>query len=242
MGLAELGPGRAALAIALLWDDIKAVRIAAARLLAAVPRAQLPAAAQERLEAGIDEYIAAQTFNAERPESQVNLGGLYADLKRPGEAEAAYREAIRLQPEFIPAYVNLAQFFSNAGRESEAEGILRADSSASPRTAALNHALGLSLIRQKRLDDSPAAPGQRRRQGPRQARYAYVYAIALQSAGRMDEALTVLDAGQRAPPGRRGHPDRPGDLQPRGRSPGGRTGLCPPAPGPGPGRPQRRRP
>jgi tetratricopeptide (TPR) repeat protein len=200
-GLAELGPGRAALAIALLWDDTKAVRIAAARLLAAFPPAQLPAAAQERLEAGLNEYIAAQTFNAERPESQVNLGGLYADLKRPGDAEVAYREAIRLQPRFIPAYVNLAQFFSSAGRESEADGTLRAGLEASPEEASLNHALGLSLIRQKRPDLALPHLASAASKAPEQARYTYVYGIALQSAGRLDEALAALDAASARHPG-----------------------------------------
>jgi tetratricopeptide (TPR) repeat protein len=199
--LADLGPGPAALAIALLWDETLAVRIAAARILAVVPRAQLPPAAQERLEAGLNEYIAAQTFSADRPESQVNLGGLYADLKRPGDAEAAYREAIRLQPKFIPAYVNLAQFFSNAGRELEADGVLRAGIATNPEDAALDHALGLSLIRQKHQDLALPHLASAAAKAPDQARYPYVYGIALQSAGRVDEALKVLDAASARHPG-----------------------------------------
>ena len=135
-GLDALGPRAAALAIAPLWDDLRVIRIEAARGLAALPQAQVPEAVRERLAAGIDEYVAAQAFNAERPETQVNLAGLYADLKRPGEAEAAYREAIRLQPDFIPAYANLAQFMSSAGRETEAEGVLRSGLDRHPQAAA----------------------------------------------------------------------------------------------------------
>src|SRR4029077_2452684 len=59
--------------------------------------------------------------------------------------------------------------------------------------AMARHALGLSLIRQRRLD---AALEQLRRASelePTSARYGYVYAVALQSAGRPQEASRVAD-------------------------------------------------
>lgn len=200
-GVDALGARTSALAIGSLWDDRLALRIEAARILAGFPKAQLPDAAKERLAAGVRDYVAAQGFNAERPEAQVNLGGLYAGLKRPGDAEAAYREAIRLQPEFIPAYANLAQFFSDAGRETEAEGTLRAGLERQPKAAALNHALGLSLVRQKRLDQALPLLAEASIQDRDNARYAYVYAVALQSTGHLDEALAVLAGASDRHPG-----------------------------------------
>jgi tetratricopeptide (TPR) repeat protein len=200
-GVEALGPRGTALAIAPLWDDLRAIRIEAARQVAGIPQAQLPEAARESLAAGINEYVAAQTFNAERPEAQVNLAGLYADLKRPGEAEAAYREAIRLQPDFIPAYANLAQFLSGAGRETEAEGVLHSGLKRHPKAATLTHALGLSLVRQKRLDEALSRLADAAGQDPDNARYPYVYAVALQSAGRLDEALGVLAQATERHPG-----------------------------------------
>ena len=199
-GVEAFASGASALAIAPLWDDLGAIRIEAARQVASIPQVQLPEAARERLAAGIGEYVAVQTFNAERPESQVNLAGLYADLKRPGEAEAAYREAIRLQPDFIPAYANLAQFMSSAGRETEAEGVLHSGLQRHPKAAALTHALGLSLVRQKRLAEALPKLADAAGQDPANARYPYVYAVALQSAGQLDQALDVLaHAGERHP-------------------------------------------
>jgi tetratricopeptide (TPR) repeat protein len=200
-GVEGIGPRGAALSVAPLWDDLRAIRIEAARQVAGLPQTQLPEAARERLAAGIQEYVAAQTFNAERPEAQVNLGGLYADLERPGEAESAYREAIRLQPDFIPAYANLAQFMSGAGRETEAEGVLHSGLERHPKAAALTHALGLSLVRQKRLDEALSRLADATGQDPDNARYAYVYAVALQSAGRLDEALGVLARATERHPG-----------------------------------------
>lgn len=146
-GAEAMGQRGAALAIALLWDDLRAIRIKAARQVSSVPRARLPEAARAPLHQGIEEYVAAQRFNAERPESQVNLGGLYANLDRPGDAENSLREAIRLQPDFIPTYSNLAQVLSDIGRESEADGVLRSGLERHTKAAILNHALGLSLVR-----------------------------------------------------------------------------------------------
>ena len=87
--LESLGPGWETLAIPLLWDDLRAVRIEAGRLLATVQSGQLPAtltkAQRQKIQDGVDEYIEAQRFNAERPESQVNLGDIYARLAGPAE-------------------------------------------------------------------------------------------------------------------------------------------------------------
>jgi tetratricopeptide (TPR) repeat protein len=199
-GIDGLGARGTALAIGALWDDLRAIRIEAARQLAGFPQVQWPEAARDRLAAGIGEYVAAQTFNAERPEAQVNLGGLYAELKRSGEAEAAYREAIRLQPDFIPAYTNLAQLLSDAGRETEADGLLRNGLGRNP-SAALAHALGLSLVRQKRSDEALLRLGEAAAQDPGNARYAYVHAVALQAAGRLAEALQVLSLASERHPG-----------------------------------------
>ena len=199
-GMEGFGPRGAALAVGALWDDLRAIRIEAARQLAEVPAVQLPKTVQDQRAAGMAEYVAAQTFNAERPEAQVNLGGLYADLERPAEAEAAYREAIRLQPDFIPAYVNLAQLLSGIGREAEAETVLETGL-ARHASADLSHALGLSLVRQKRLDEALTRLAEAATQGPDNPRYPYVYAVALQGAGRLDEALAVLAAAIERHPG-----------------------------------------
>jgi len=195
-GVEALGPSAAALAMTALWDERRAIRIQAARQLAGTPQAQLPEAVRERLSAGIAEYIAAQGFSAERPEAQVNLGGLYAELGRSAEAEAAFREALRLQPAFVPASTGLAQLLSGAGREAEADGVLRSALERNPGAAVLNHALGLSLVRQKRLDQALPRLAEAAAEEPATARYAYVYAVALQTAGRLDEALAVLARAQ----------------------------------------------
>ncbi len=66
------------LASPLLADQSRGVRIRAASLLAAVPTADQPAADRESFERAAAEFIAAQRFNADRPESRAALGTFFA--------------------------------------------------------------------------------------------------------------------------------------------------------------------
>ena len=94
------------------------------------------------------------------PQGPVNLAGLYTALGDYQKAEAAYRRALRLQPRYIPAYVNMAQLLSGRQREQEAEALLRQGLKINPQSADLNHALGLSLVRGKTAEEALAALAQ----------------------------------------------------------------------------------
>jgi predicted CXXCH cytochrome family protein len=197
----EAGPSRfRILAFPLVWDDLKTIRITAARLMAGYPRDQFKPGQGEVLDKVIQEYVQTQEFNAERPESQVNLGALYKDLGDFIKAEQAYRKAIKLQPQFVPAYVNFAQMLSEQGRETEASGLLQAGIRRVVDSADLYHALGLSMIRQKKSAEAVLLLGQAAELDTGNARYVYVYAVALQSAGKQKKALDVLSkANERHP-------------------------------------------
>ena len=66
------------LASPLLSDRSRGVRIRAASLLAVVPTANQPPADRERFERAAAEFIDAQRFNADRPESRSALGSFFA--------------------------------------------------------------------------------------------------------------------------------------------------------------------
>ena len=70
--------------------------------------------------------------------------------------------------------------------------ILRGAIAAVPQDAGAHHALGLTLVRLKRLDEALSELRRAAERAPEQARYAYVYAVALHSAGRSSEAMTAL--------------------------------------------------
>jgi Putative Zn-dependent protease, contains TPR repeats len=158
------------------------VRIAAARALAAVPPASLSPEQGPPSTRGA-ELIAAEKANAERPEAWLSIGAFEAERGRPGEAEAAYRQALRLDPASAPVMVNLADLYRATGRDSQAEPLLRQGIVTAPDYAPAEHALGLLLARRHDMPGALAALKKAVELAPEDARYAYVYAIALNSAG-----------------------------------------------------------
>jgi Flp pilus assembly protein TadD len=70
--------------------------------------------------------------------------------------------------------------------------VLRTAISASPQDATLHYALGLTLTRLKQAEIAVVEFRSATELNPARARYAYVYAVALNSAGRRDEAIAVL--------------------------------------------------
>jgi len=176
----------------LLSDSSRGVRIRAVALLAGIPPESQPAGDRKRFEQAAAEFIAAQGLNADRPEARTTLGNFEARRGRTAEAEAEYKAALRLNPQFAAAAINLADLYRQNERDGEGETVLRAALAASPADAGLHHALGLVLTRLKRAQDALPELQRAAELEPQRARYAYVYAVALNSAGRRSEAVTVL--------------------------------------------------
>ena len=199
--LLSIDPGiRDSLAERLLDDPVKVVRIKAARALAATPLDGLSAEQKARRERAFAEYVASQEQIADRPEAHLNLGLFYIDRRDIERAESEYRTAIRLQPDFVPAYANLADLYRALGRESDAEAVLNEGLKAVPNNGTLLHALGLLRVRQARHDEALALFERSVKASPDVARYAYVYAVALYDSSRKKEAVAALDrALQRFP-------------------------------------------
>jgi tetratricopeptide (TPR) repeat protein len=184
----------------LLEDAVKSVRIEAARALAALPQDRIPAAKRAALLKGIEEYVAVQQFNADRPEAHGNLGSLYAQRGVYQQAKAEYLKALELDPAFLPAAVNLADLYRSHGHEQDAEAVLRDALRRDPGAAPAYYALGLSLVRQRRRDEAVVELREAARLAPHSAQYAYVYGMALHSTGKPLDALHVLEAAhQRFP-------------------------------------------
>jgi Flp pilus assembly protein TadD len=180
------------LASALLGDDVKGVRTRAAYVLAGAETARLSTAERERFEGAAQEFVAAMRFNADRPESRSMLGSFYLRRGAAAEAEAEFKAALRLSRQYTPAAINLADLYRQLGRENDGEQILRQALAEGAQDAGVHHALGLTLVRLKRLDAALDELRLAAQLAPEQARYAYVYAVALNSAGRASEAISVL--------------------------------------------------
>jgi Flp pilus assembly protein TadD len=117
----------------------------------------------------------------------VNLGLLYMAQQRPVDAEAALRMALELDPRFAPAAVNLADLYRPGRRPGPARragtGQAQRRRPSCPRPAA------------RAAEAAPEAIAELEaaaRLVPENARYGYVYAVALHDTGRPQQAQAAL--------------------------------------------------
>jgi tetratricopeptide (TPR) repeat protein len=161
-------------------------------LLAAVPTARQPASDRAHFDSAAAEFIAAREFNADRPEDRTTLANFLARRGLAAQAETELKAALRLSPQYVPAAINLADLYRALGRDGEGEAALRAAIAGSPKDPGLHYARGLVLTRLKRPGEALDELRDAARLAPDRARYAYVYAVALNSAGQREQAMATL--------------------------------------------------
>ncbi len=188
------------MAAKLLSDPVYAVRIEAARVLSDVDRTALTPDQRTLLDQGIGEYLNAQLASAEHPQSHVNLGLLYTRQGKHDDAQAAYEQALRLDPAYAAAFINLSDLFRAQGQEQKVEDVLLRGQRARPDSGAIAHSLGLHYARVGKMPLALRSLQQATRKDPQEIRYAYVYAVALHDSGSLGESLRVLRGAHDAQP------------------------------------------
>ncbi|GMR22545.1 MAG: tetratricopeptide repeat protein [Acidobacteriota bacterium] len=185
------------LVVPLLDDDVRAVRIEAARVLSSVPAERFTPEQRSLFTRVLEEYRDVQKLNADWPEAHMNLGVVDAQLGELERAEQDYRTALAIDPEFARAYVNLADLYRVMGQNDRSEEILR---QAPDDGASVHHALGLTLVRLGRNEEALEELRVASELSPDEPRYAYVYGVALQSTGDVENSVRVLQkASERHP-------------------------------------------
>src|SRR5262249_61187553 len=96
-------------------------------------------------EAAVAEFVAAQNAMADMPASHLNLAVLYASQGKRDLAESEYLTALRMDPYFGPARANLVALYNAAGRNRDAERVLRDRVPPTPRERHLYYSLALLL-------------------------------------------------------------------------------------------------
>lgn len=174
-----------------LNDPVRAVRLAAASSLLDVSPLEVDAENREALASVLHEFEQVQMFNAERAESWVNLARLHVGQRAFEAAERDFAEARRRDRRFVPIYLNQADLYRALGRERDAERVLEEGLGVDADAAALRHSLGLLYIRTRRGPQALAQLEAAHRLAPENARFGYVYGVALQSTGRVQDAITI---------------------------------------------------
>lgn len=176
-----------------LYDPHRVIRSLVATNLPPTTVPGNPPELRQRYDAAIADYIQSQHYNADRPESLVNLGDTYRQMGENDKAENYYREALDLAPHYAPAYVNLADFMRARGNDDAGKVVLESGLDKVEDPASLQHSLGLLLVRQNELDPAMDYLKQAAESPSASARYVYVYAVALHSTGNTRQAIDVLE-------------------------------------------------
>ena len=192
------------LVLPLLNDPIRAVRLAAARVLATLPPEQMTQDQRAAIQAGLDAYRISELVNADRPEAHLNLGWLHAQSGDLDLAEQSYKRALAQAPAFPPSYVNLADLYRLQNRDDEGEKVLREALAVDPAAGDIHFALGLLLVRRGQSAEALHHLGRAAELNPRNVRFHYVLGVALHSSGETGRALEVL---------RRAHLEHPGNRE-----------------------------
>lgn len=204
LGGSPLADRAAAMAPALA-DPVTSVRVTAMHALrigglAATSTPQAPALqalaqilGANTAQQAFADYAQALAIDADRPEGQIALA---LDALAIGDTEAAtsaYREALRIEPGHPVALVNLADLMRRDGRDAAAGALFEAYLQPEP-DPAVAHAYGLWLVRGGQTDAALKFLRFAAESAPEQPRYAYVFAVALDSTGDSARAQEVAAA------------------------------------------------
>ncbi len=113
--------------VPLLDDPIQAVRISAARGMLDLPIARLPPRIATAMQKAMEEWQASSIANADFPEAHLVMGGAALVMRNMRAAEAAFREAVRLDPQRTEAWSMIIRILAAIGNNA---GALRASEDA----------------------------------------------------------------------------------------------------------------
>ncbi|MEJ2178391.1 MAG: multiheme c-type cytochrome [Gammaproteobacteria bacterium] len=184
---------RARIGAGLLDDPVASIRLEVARVLGDVQSEHLSEAQQIRLSQEIAQYVDNYTRESDVTGNNVNLGNLYTRFGVYADAEEWYLRAIRMSPHYLPSYINLADLYRLQGQEEKGKALLKDALSKYPGSGSLQHAYGLLLIRTNQYAEANDALRKATELEQDNVRFRYVYAIALQSSGKIMEAIQELE-------------------------------------------------
>jgi len=175
----------------MLEDPSRVVRSEMALLLASIID-QVPMEHQIKASKLIDEYRSTLEYGLDSPANLSSLASLNLYLGDTRSVESLYLQALEIEPAYVPAMVNLADWYRSQARETEAGEMLTRAVLVAPDSAMAQHALGLQLVRSGNYDKALSYLQLAAELEESQPRYHYVYAVALESQGQMEKSIQSL--------------------------------------------------
>lgn len=113
-------------------------------------------------------------------------------LRKPTEAEAAYRRAVSIDSKFVEAQNNLGGLLLAQGKTDAAAAAFRAAIAAKPRNARAHFNLGVCLERQNKHSEALESYQTALKLDPSDGQSALNLGVAQRRAGRNEQALATL--------------------------------------------------
>ncbi len=108
------------------------------------------------------------------------------------KTEYYYRQALKIQPDFAPAWLALALFYSDLNRDADALQILQSSLGHIQDNANIHFETGLLQVRLRLLPQAIASLAKAAILAPEEPHYSYVYGIAMNSSHQPEKALNIL--------------------------------------------------
>lgn len=204
-GFVDLPPvERVKTLLPLLDDANRAVRDEALRALAGIPRIALPEERRAEFDAQMADYEKRLRGNADLPGNRLNLAVLLERQGKQLEAMEQYRQALKLDPYFIPARMNLVTLANNILRPKDAEQALREgvalDNMPEADRGNLAYMLALLLVEHGQAEEGAKWLGEAAEALPQNPRIRYNQGLLLLQLKQPEPARLALEAGlERAP-------------------------------------------
>ena len=179
----------------LLENSHLTVRLRATAALADIPVDQLPKHMQTQLSRAFTEYESVLGAQLDMPTTGALLAAYFTRQGLYDLAERAYQQASKIEPQFIPARLNLADLYRSYGDESSALAELLATDGAVPEMAEVKYALGLAYVRRRELDEAEKYLAESVRLAPETVFYRYAWVLALFDLGRQTDAIRHTEEG-----------------------------------------------
>ena len=157
----------------------------------------LPPAAQTQIAPLFAEHRRYLAASADLAATQNALARFEGRLGHPEAAERAYRRTLDIEPAFVAALVDYADFLRRRGDESETASLLRQALAVAPDSAAVNAAFGLHLVRLGRHAQALAPLEKAATVADTSAYFVYIYGVAQHTLGQHEAALETLRHGVR---------------------------------------------
>lgn len=179
-------------AAAVLNDDVRSVRIAAADLFITIPNAQIPADVFDAFTKSKTELERFTIFQTDFAQGNVQAGDYYRKQNDLTSAEKYYRRAISKDSQLAIARVNLASTLNAVGKNAEALQQLETAAKLEPKSDHIFYSLGLIYAELKNLPKAEKAFEKAIALNKNNIRVKYNYGLLLQQQGKSAAAEKVF--------------------------------------------------